>query len=230
MIKINKKPHYEKLISTYKNTKLPFSDKERINNAIEKYKLWIDNLDKAKKIGDSKNVLNKMVSLFNEYKLFIELETIFDSPNDFLYRQKGQLKLDNSIIEEFLPHLIIPETIPEINDIDIDVGQSNTFSSIYFASTLGCFEKGGGLHIRSKNQDFAITKKLYLKSSFNLNLSDGKNESTNIAYVVAECKTNLDKTMFQEATATAHDIKTSVPGARYFLLCDWLDMTPLVIG
>ncbi|MHC1630855.1 MAG: Bpu10I family restriction endonuclease [Methanotrichaceae archaeon] len=117
--------------------------------------------------------------------------------------------------------------IPEIKDVEIDVGQSNTFSSIYFASTLGHFEKGGGLRIRSKDQDFAITKRLYLKSSFNPNFSDEIIESTNIAYLVAECKTNLDKTMFQEATATAHDVKTSVPGAKYFLLCEWLDMTPI---
>ncbi|MHC1630856.1 MAG: hypothetical protein ACXQT4_00945 [Methanotrichaceae archaeon] len=103
---MNKKPHYDKLISTYKNAKLPPSDKVRIKNAIERYEQWVDNLDKAKKAGDPREVLNRMVSLFNEYKLFIELETIFDSPNDFLYRQKGQLKLDNSIIEEFLPHLI----------------------------------------------------------------------------------------------------------------------------
>jgi hypothetical protein len=45
--------------------------------------------------------------------------------------------------------------------------------------------------------------------------------------VTAECKTNLDKTMFQEATATAHDVKSAVPGAKYYLLCEWLDMTPV---
>lgn len=224
---MNKKPHYEKLVSAYKNDKLPSDDKGRINKAIERYKIWIDNLDEAKKVGNPIDVLNKMVSLLNEYKLFVELELIFDNPNDFLYRQKGQLKLDNSIIEEFLPHLIIPEIIPEIKDIEIDVGQSNTFSSIYFESTLGNLEKGGGLRIRSKDQDFAITKRLYLKSSFDPTFSDEIIEATNIAYVVAECKTNLDKTMFQEATATAHDVKTSVPGAKYFLLCEWLDMTPI---
>jgi hypothetical protein len=45
--------------------------------------------------------------------------------------------------------------------------------------------------------------------------------------VAAECKTNLDKTMFQEAAATALDVKTAVPGAKYYLLCEWLDMTPI---
>ncbi|MGH2493458.1 MAG: Bpu10I family restriction endonuclease [Ktedonobacteraceae bacterium] len=51
--------------------------------------------------------------------------------------------------------------------------------------------------------------------------------STNLAYIAAECKTNLDKTMFQEACATARDLKTAIPGAKYFLLCEWLDMTPV---
>ena len=31
----------------------------------------------------------------------------------------------------------------------------------------------------------------------------------------------------QEACATANDVKSSVSGARYYLLCEWLDMTPL---
>ena len=51
--------------------------------------------------------------------------------------------------------------------------------------------------------------------------------TTHLGYVLAELKTNLDKTMFQEASATAHDIKQAVTGAKYYLLCDWLDMTPI---
>ena len=33
--------------------------------------------------------------------------------------------------------------------------------------------------------------------------------------------------MFQEAAATASDVKAIVPGAKYYLLCEWLDMTPI---
>ena len=33
--------------------------------------------------------------------------------------------------------------------------------------------------------------------------------------------------MFQEASATAHDVKLAVTGAKYYLLCDFLDMTPI---
>src|SRR2546422_2143690 len=47
--------------------------------------------------------LKRMVELLNEYRLWVDVEVVFDSPDDFLYRQKGQLKLDSSIIEEFLP-------------------------------------------------------------------------------------------------------------------------------
>jgi hypothetical protein len=64
----------------------------------------------VKKLRDvtGKNVeeiANKMVALLNEYRLFLDVEIIFDREADFLYRQKGQTKLDNSVIEEFLPHL-----------------------------------------------------------------------------------------------------------------------------
>ncbi len=88
---------------------------------------------------------------------------------------------------------------------------------------------GGGLEIRAKDQDFAISKKLFLKASHDpaFTAPATVTKETHIGFVVAECKTNLDKTMFQEACATAHDVKAAVSGARYYLLCEWLDMTPL---
>ena len=33
--------------------------------------------------------------------------------------------------------------------------------------------------------------------------------------------------MFQEATATAHDLKVAIPAAKYYLVCEYLDMTPI---
>ena len=33
--------------------------------------------------------------------------------------------------------------------------------------------------------------------------------------------------MFQEASATAYDLKLALPYSRYFLLCEWLDMEPV---
>lgn len=35
--------------------------------------------------------------------------------------------------------------------------------------------------------------------------------------------------MFQEAVATSRDLKIAVPGSLYFLVCEFLDMTPVSI-
>lgn len=86
---------------------------------------------------------------------------------------------------------------------------------------------GDGLTIRSKDQDFAISRRLYLQASHYRDFRDSTVQETNVAYVATEIKTNLDKTMFQEAAATALDVKSVVPGARYYLLCEWLDMIPI---
>lgn len=218
------KPHFEKLNALLENENLPTEDVPRIETAIEKYEEWVGKL-KGVSPGETEKVVTEMVDLLNEYKLYIELDLIFDSPRDFLYRQKGQLKLDNTIIEEFLPHLIV-KAISELNET-LDVGPLCCFSSAYFTSSLRNMEIGGGLHIRTKNQDFAIARKLFLKASHDEDFENSVTQDAYLGYVVAECKTNLDKTMFQEASATAHDVKTAVPGSKYYLLCEWLDMTPI---
>lgn len=219
-------PHLDKLIASLQNEKVPDYDKHRIEHAITEYKKWISNLENIQG-SSSDEYLIKMVEQLNQYKNFIDINLIFDSEQDFLYRQKGQLKLDNSIIEEFLPRLIRPEIIPEIEGLDIELGPMSSFSAIYFSSSLQDLKSGAGLSVRSKDQDFTISKKIFIKASFNPDFSDSVIQSSSLAYVASECKTNLDKTMFQEACATAHDLKMAVSGAKYFLICEWLDMTPL---
>ena len=219
-------PHLDKLRSALENDKLPAFDKPRIEEALQRYEIWIRDLNDASTKRTPEEIITRMVALFQDYKFYIDFDLIFNSREDFLYRQKGQVKLDNSIIEEFLPHLIIPTIIPGLDTLQLQIGPTHTFSSVYFESTIGIPNVGGGMSIRSKDQDFALSKKLFLKASYTSDYLNSKEDSLNLAYVVAECKTNLDKTMFQEAVATAHDVKSAVPGAKYFLLCEWLDMTP----
>lgn len=217
-------PHLDKLNALLENDKLPINDKERIDHAIEKYREWIQGMIDTE--GEQSTIIHCLVSSLSEYKQFIDLNTIFDSESDFLYRQKGQLKLDNTVIEEFLPHLI-SKSLPELDE-ELYVGPQSCFSAAYFTSTVTRREYGGGLHIRTKAQDFAIARKLFIQTSYDLDFNEQVIErETYLGYICAECKTNLDKTMFQEASATAHDVKTAVPGAKYYLLCEWLDMTPI---
>jgi len=216
----------EKLTAAHENDKLPACDKPRIEWAVERYHEWIKALDAVS--GDMpEDRLEKLVVLLNAYRLWVDVELIFDSEDNFLYRHKGQLKLDNSIIEEFLPRLIHPSILPEITGFDVAVGPAKCFSALYFESSLDVPQFGGGMTIRTKAQDFAISKRLYLKAAHTPDFNDAVTKDMFIAYVVSECKTNLDKTMFQEACATAHDVKSAVSGARYYLLCEWLDMTPV---
>jgi hypothetical protein len=64
-------------------------------------------------------------------------------------------------------------------------------------------------------------------TSFDRNFEDAERLEAHLGYVCAECKTNLDKTMFQEAVATSRDLKIAVPSSLYFLVCEFLDMTPI---
>jgi hypothetical protein len=221
------KPHYEKLVATLGNDKLPPSDKPRIEAAIGVYKKWVGELTEVK--GTPAETLANRVDLLNKYRLYLDLEIIFDSPEDFLYRQKGQLKLDNSVIEEFLPFVAGSQIIPGLND-DLSVGPANCYAAAYFDATLAQQLHGSGLHIRTKDQDFSISQKLYLKASHKKDYSESAEAETYIAYMATEIKTNLDKTMFQEACATARDLKIAVPGAKYYLMAEWLDMKPLSTG
>ncbi|MGI2799902.1 Bpu10I family restriction endonuclease [Photobacterium damselae] len=215
-------PHLDKINSAIQNTKMPAEGIQVLRDGLPRYNQWIRDMNAVE--GTLEHKVSSMVALFNEYKYFMDFNQIFSSRVDFLYRQRGQLKLDNSIIEEFLPHLV-SKCFTDINNVSF--GPTKCFSAAYFQTSLRSQGNGGGLSVRTKDQDFAIARKLYVKSSHRSNFEQSDSIETYLGYVTAECKTNLDKTMFQEATATAHDVKSALPGAKYFLLCEWLDMTPV---
>jgi hypothetical protein len=217
--------HGDKLKALLTNDKLPHSDKKRVDDAIEKYHTWRNSL--LLLAGNRDTIVSKSVELLNFYKNYIEIDLIFESENDFLYRQKGQLKLDNTILEEFLPLLVNGIFKTEIEEKKIVFGPASCIAGIRFDSSLAKETPGGGIVLKQKDQDFAISKPLFLKSSHYDSFEKSIVRETKIAYLTCECKTNLDKTMFQEASATALDLKSTVPTAKYILLCEWLDMTPI---
>jgi len=220
--------HGDKLKALLSNHKLPSNDVPKVEQAIEKYNQWLNALKSVQ--GNYNEVLGQMVQLFNDYKFHIDFELIYNNESDFLYRQKGQLKLDNTIIEEFLPYLVQAIFASEFRDKNLTFGPATCFSSVHFESSILSDEPGAGMKLHQKDQDFVISKKIYIKVSQQSDFNKSVTEATHVAYVATECKTNLDKTMFQEAAATALDLKKSVPTAKYYLLCDWLDMTPISTG
>lgn len=217
-----KTPHKDKLIALFNNPKLPQKDLDRKMEVMDRYDSWIQSL--KDKESDKDNFLKNIVTATNEYKNFIDLDFIFSSEQDFLYRQKGQLKLDNTILEECLPYLVdvrlTPGAFIKSNKFVGDVG---CYAGLFFGTWLADTVEDR-IFIKQKNQDFAVGKEVHIK------ITDGDNvdnKTINVAYFAAELKTNLDKTMFQEASATARELKANVQNSKYFLVCEWLDMTPI---
>jgi hypothetical protein len=218
-------PHFDKLKALLENRRLPAVDRPRVQAALQRYQKWITDLEAVK--GGQRGAVQQLVDVTNRYKLSVELDLIFDSPGEFLYRQKGQLKLDNTILEEFLPQLFFRGL--NLADGTFELGPRKTFAGLSFSSSLATPGIGGRPSLRTKDQDFVLGKRLYMMTSFHKDFHEAERMESHLGYVCAECKTNLDKTMFQEAVATSRDLKMAVPSSLYFLVCEFLDMTPVSI-
>lgn len=218
-------PHGDKLKALLVNTKLPAVDRQRIEEAVVRYNAWVQALRTVP--GEPHEVLERFAVLLNEYKRFIELELIFDAEDDFLYRQKGQIKLDNTILEEFLPYLFDIRLVQGLGRIkNLNCGSQASFAGLSFASPFMPLSNGG-VFLKLKDQDFSVSK------SHHITIADVPNDKESfeanffVSHFATEIKTNLDKTMFQEASQTAGELKRAVPGSRYILICEFLDMTPI---
>ncbi len=150
--------HGEKIMAAQCSNKIPPCDVDRLSRAIPVYKNWIANLNSVsgKNLDD---LVSKLVCLLDDYKFFIDVDVIFDSHEDFLYRQKGQLKLDNTVIEEFLPIFVKRCLEMQFGSYPFEINtQIPIFSSVSFQSNLRTQEVGGGISLKTKDQDFSISK------------------------------------------------------------------------
>jgi hypothetical protein len=218
-------PHGDKLKALVKNNKLPSADRPRLGRQIEAYEAWLAAMDALDIEGDT--LLEGLVNLLNVYKKSVEYDFIFCAPDDFLYRQKGQLKLDNTVLEEFLPRLFDARLVPGFErQTGLECGPRASYAGLSFDSPLMPLADGA-VYLKSKDQDFSVTRSHKISITRSDNLEDRYEENFHVSYFATEIKTNLDKTMFQEAAATAAELKRASTGSKYILLCEWLDMTPI---
>lgn len=218
-------PHGGILAALARNPKLPPQDQAQVQTTLERYSAWKLSLKALTSTGAL--LLEEMVDATNKYKKWVDFDLVFKSQSDFLYRQAGQLKLNSTILEEFLPHLINEKLVPGIRNIEnITVGPQSCYAGMFIGPIHAPIDEGG-IYIKTKNQDFTVGRKLFLKACSKGDFASCLDMSFNVAYFVSELKTNLDKTMFQEAAATARELKSSVGDAVYVLLCEWLDMPPI---
>jgi hypothetical protein len=218
-------PHKDKLIAAIKNPKAK-ADKAILEEAYKQYETWSEKLTKLTSKGDKR--VEEMTSLLNEYKDLLEVDLIAKKGSPFIKRQKGQLKLDNSIIEEFLIHLVHDDVLKGLPK-GIETGSQTAFMSLSFRpSKIEALTKEPDIVLKQKDQDFTIGKSIFYQFSpdheFDKKLTaKGK---LFLAVLAAEVKVNYDKTMFQECAGTASRLKQGCPLSKYYALVEYLDMQP----
>jgi hypothetical protein len=221
-----KTPHKEKLLAAIENPKAA-ADKALLQEALAAYEYWIDKQNSLISVGDAR--IKDMVSLLNSYKDFVEIDLIATRGSDFLKRQKGQLKLDNSIMEEFLPHLVHSDIIQNLPNFELETGPQTAFMSLAFRpSSIQNLNEKPEVTMKVKDQDFTIGKPIFYKFSSDKDFSPNQTTEGNLflAVLAAECKVNYDKTMFQECAGTASRLKQGCPISKYYALVEYLDMQP----
>lgn len=220
-------PHKDKLAAALTNPKCSEADKNFLKKALQGYSDWIRRMKELSSSGEPR--VEEMTKLLNGYKDFLEVEMIAKNGSDFIKRQKGQLKLDNSVIEEFLVHLIDKKILGGLPNFELEVGPQTAFMSLAFAPTnLNALGGKPPVILKEKDADFALGKTIYFKFSGDPRFSSATTSEGKLilAVLAAECKINLDKTMFQEAAGTASRLKQGCPMSRYYLLVEYLDMEP----
>ena len=177
-------PHGDKLQALLVNRNLPEGDKPQVHEAVKKYDAWVKEVKQIEGVGD--DLVEPLVDSLHRYRKWIDLDLIFDSQENFLHRQRGQLKLDNSVLEEFLPWLVSRRFAEQMADTGLSLGPTNAFSQLSFDSDPFSRTNGGGMTIRSKDHDFAVALPLFLKASHNQDFSDSQEARTNLAYLAVE--------------------------------------------
>jgi len=219
-------PHKDKLIAAIDNPKAK-ADVDILREALSAYGIWTKQMRALTNNGDA--YLKDLIRLLNEYKDYLEVELIARKGSDFIKRQKGQLKLDNSVIEEFLPYLVTPKLLSNLpTNYQLETGSQTSFMSLSFCpSSIQTLDKPQ-IMLKDKDQDFAIGKSFYYKFSTDEKFDANKTIDGRLflAVLAAECKVNYDKTMFQECAGTAARLKQGCPIAKYYTLVEYLDMTP----
>lgn len=220
-------PHKDKLVAAIENPKCKEADLAILKECLSRYEEWVDDITALQ--ATEKERVVELTKLLNAYKDDLEVELIIKSQSPFLIRQKGQLKLDNSIIEEFLVHLVDPRIIEGLPDFSLEIGPQTAFMSLAFLPTdLNSLGGKPPVEVKQKDADFAVGKTIHYKFSPDPEFQASKTTEGELvlAVLAAECKVNLDKTMFQEAAGTAARLKQGCPMSRYYLLVEYLDMEP----
>lgn len=184
-----------------------------LKQLLEHYQIW--KTSSLAITGISRLDTDRIVDQFERYKNFIDQQ---EYKNHF----SPQSKLHSSVLEEFMYYLC--RRIPNLEP-SMALGAMEAYTNLFFAPmNLKDLNQNCGMVVYTKNQDFAIAKSATIVS---IPYEAGNAEDRQlirIPVLSAECKSYVDKTMYEGSIATAERIKQGNPYSRFIIVAEFWDV------
>lgn len=165
------------------------------------------------------NILNQRVRLLNDYKNYLDGQ-------HFAEHFDSRSNLHSSVLEEFMYYLF-KDMVTGLSTYAL-LGKSHTFKDIFFrANSFQDMLYHPRIVIEKKDHDFAIGVKVAAEFCC-AGQKEGLKDSWDLPAVAIECKTYLDKTMLQDASTAADQLKHRNPNALYIVVAEWLKLTEAI--
>lgn len=197
------------------------TSKRYLSEIREKYDKW--KLDNEKLKGPYKNtsdddsdIIKERVRLLNEYKDFLDQQ-------HYAEKFDSRSNLHSSVLEEFMYYLF-KDLVTGISQSAL-IGKSHSFKDVFFrAPSYSEMVKSPYALVEKKDHDFAIGASVSAKLICN-GSQNSEDHTWDIPAVAIECKTYLDKTMLQDVSTAADQLKQKNPDAMYIVVSEWLKLT-----
>jgi hypothetical protein len=165
------------------------------------------------------DIISRRVQLLNDYKDFIEQRR-------FVEAFDSRSNLQSSALEEFMYYLF--HDLVKSLSREALIGKSHSFKDIFFRPpSYAAMLQSPHSFIEKKDHDFAIG----VRVEAGLRTQGGDEtepEEWDLPAVAIECKTYLDKTMLQDCSTAAEQLKVRNPNALYIVVAEWLKLTESV--
>ncbi len=195
-------------------------NKELLEKIRAEYLKWKD--ENLKITGTTRSAIKRKVKLLNDYKNFIN-QPEFKKEKGRRYGFTSQSQLHSSVLEEFMYYLF--KDIRKLTDKHIYWGRTQAYTNLYFAPpSVDAFNESSNIVINVKNQDFSISKEVILKSRVSNN-ENWQESRIYVPIVSIECKTYLDKTMYEGSVSTAERIKRGNPYCLFLIVTETYEVS-----
>ncbi|MFA6548920.1 MAG: Bpu10I family restriction endonuclease [Candidatus Margulisiibacteriota bacterium] len=161
--------------------------------------------------GFAEKDIHAKVDLLNRYINFV-------SQKKFSDEFTSQSKLRSTILEEFLMHLF--EKVVDFGGNRYVVGPTKAYTNLSFSpKSFSDFAKNPSIEILVKDQDFSISKEIWCAFS-SLEGKEQIKKDIFVPVVAIECKTYIDKTMFDGSCQSAEKLKAGNPFALFLIVAE----------